>query len=140
MRTLVQRLQESDPSYDPVELALAQISELPGFDEAKRENPALTFRQYYDAARGRVVLDGNYGPFTSETWAEDGRRPYDVETALAVLEAVSDCICDYREFVYVGTDPETDEPIDEEQTTATAEDIRRCVFRSVVEIYGGLPW
>jgi hypothetical protein len=126
MKTLIQRIQENDPRYDPWAEAVAASGHT---------------RELADAAMSRVVLDGNYGPLSDSDWEEqDGRKPYSVAEALDILSDISDCIDDYREFVYVGTDPETDEPLEEEQTTATAEDIRRCVFRSVIEIYGGLPW
>lgn len=107
---IVDSIRDEDPSYDPIAAALAETG---------------ISREQYAAAFDRVVVDGNFGPISPDTWRdEDGREPASVSEALAVLGRVSDAIDDYRG----------------EDFTVEAGEIRRAVFREVVNIYGSLPW
>ena len=148
-RNIITMIQENHPVYDPLAWAIETLTtdDVPGYRAARAErvldpagSRALTLTDYVNAAWSRVSNDGYHGPLRDSDWAEqDGRRPYDVATSLAVLEVASDAIDDYREFVYDGED-ENGEPIEHEETTASAADIRRALFSDVVRIYGGLPW
>jgi len=120
MSTIIEQIQDEDPSFDPVALACHAS----GVD-----------RDRFAAALDRVYIDGFYGPVSAADWQQqDGREPSTVSEALRVLSTVSDDIDDYRETFYGGDEVEWQE------VTADASDIRREVFSAVLEIYGRLPW
>lgn len=124
MQSLIEQIQQEDPSFDPVALACEQS----GVD-----------REAFDAALDRVYSGGVYGPLSPSDWqAQDGREPATVAEALTVLARVSDSIDDYRETFY-GEDEDGDE-VEWQEITAHASDLRRELFSAFFEIYGRLPW
>ena len=128
-RGIVSRIQDDDPSFNPLAPALAR---------------AGVSSDLYHAAFDRVYFDGFYGPISAADWVEqDGRDPSTVTAALVILGRVSDEIEGYREII-VCSDPNCDHDDDGdhewEEETASAEEIRRDVFRIIIEIYGHLPF
>lgn len=76
-KTIIQEIQDDDPSFDPLGLAL-------------KKTPFVS-RKLWDAATDRVYFDGYYGPINPEEWKEqDGRKPYSVKEALKIIIRVLD--------------------------------------------------
>lgn len=74
-QSLINAIQQDDPSYDPLALALAKTPFI-GVD-------------LFSAACDRVYIDGYYGPVSAEDWKEtDGRKPYTVKEALNIIARV----------------------------------------------------
>jgi hypothetical protein len=93
-KNVIQRIQDEDPSYDPLAIAL-------------KKTPFVS-RKLFDAAADRIYFDGYYGPVSSAEWEEqDGRKPYTVSKALIIVAKVLDNIEDYYEIEYCDED-ETD--------------------------------
>ncbi len=124
MDTIIEQIQAEDPSFDPVALACEK---------------AGVAREAFAAVLDRVYFGGVHGPVSAAEWRQqDGREPYSVSEALAVLGRVSDAIDDYRETFYA--EDEDGDEVEWQETVAEASDIRREVFAAVFEIYGRLPW
>jgi hypothetical protein len=125
-KTIIDYIQDDDPSYDPLEGGLAR---------------ANVSRETFAAASDRVYFDGYYGPVSAEDWAEqDGREPAKVSDALGILAKVDNEIEDYRVTVIgLCDDEDCDVEHESDEVTASAHDISRAVFASVIEIYGTTP-
>lgn len=73
---ILDEIQEWDPQYDPLEIALTK---------------ANVSKETWDAACDRVYFDGYYGPLKDTDWKEqDGRQPYSVKEALKIIATVLD--------------------------------------------------
>ena len=129
MTTLLQRLSEDDPEYDPV----ANACEAAGIP-----------RDLFSAALNRVYYDGHYGPVSPQSWlaSHDGEEHAeavaDTADALEVLERVSDEIEGYCE-AQLGLDDAGDE-VEWTEETVSADEIRREVLQVLYYLYGRLPW
>ena len=80
--TVIDEIQNEDPSYDPLTYALIE---------------ANISRKTWEAATDRVYFDGYYGPISASDWEEqDGREPYTVSEALKIISTVLDEVEDYK--------------------------------------------
>ena len=76
-------------------------------------------------AMSRVNHDGKYGPYSDVEWSEIYEyEPMSVEDALEVLKEADRFIEDY----------------DCDDWTIDADEIGKCVWSFVIEIYGRIPW
>jgi len=114
MRSVISEIQNEDPSYDPLALALSR---------------ARVSREEFQVAWSTVLWDGVYGPSGLDPGAPG------VTASLEVLRAVRDAIDDYYELVYLGDD-ETGEPIERLELRCEAAVIARELFSPVIEIWG----
>lgn len=74
-KTIIDEIQDNDPSYDPLALALEKT---PDVD-----------KDLWKAATDRVYFDGYYGPLSPSDWEEqDGRKPYTLAEALTIIAKV----------------------------------------------------
>lgn len=139
-KSLIAMIQEDDPSYDPLALAL-------------KKTPFVGFK-LWQAACDRVYYDGYYGPINNLEWEEqDGRKPYSVKEAIRIIARVLANVEDVWEFEYCDTiqmQAEFDESFEWDSCEnckghrgnkiASAEDIRADLVPFYREIYGvGYP-
>lgn len=84
MKNLIEQIQDEDPSFDPLGVAL------------RRSHYS---RAIYNAACDRIYIDGYYGPVSATEWKEqDGRKPYYVSSALQIVGKVLSEVEDYGEY------------------------------------------
>lgn len=89
MKTLIEQIQEDDPSFDPLTAALNKTEDVD--------------KKLWDAATDRVYIDGYYGPINPDEWKEqDEREPYTVSGAILIMRKVLDNVEDYQELQYCG--------------------------------------
>lgn len=90
-KNIIEIIQEDDPSYDPLALALSKTP--------------FVGRKLWEAATDRIYFDGYYGPINADEWKEqDGRKPYSVSEALKIVSKVLDNVEDYWEIQYCAGD------------------------------------
>lgn len=89
MKSIIEEIQDDDPSFDPLALALAKTP--------------FVGKKLWLAACDRVYFDGYYGPINPVEWKEqDGRKPYSVKEALEIIAKVLENVEDYRDTRYCG--------------------------------------
>jgi len=110
-KSIIEIIQEDDPSYDPLKRALVESKY--DWDQWK-------------AACSRVYTDGYYGPVNTEEWAETtGWKPISVNDARELIARVLDKVEDYLQ--------DSDNQFME---IYSAEDIRAALVPFYGEIYG----
>lgn len=108
MKSIIEYIQDDDPSFDPLSQALTESN---------------VNRDLWTAACDRVFTDGYYGPISNEEWKEqDGREPYSVKDAIEVLKKVLDKVDDYRD--------------EDRSVIADAHEIKKALVPFWREIYG----
>lgn len=119
MKTVVDVIRESNPSYNPIETACEKA----GIDP-----------DYLKNAIDRVYTDGYFGPISAGTWEEeDGREPYSVAEALEILAKVAENVEDYW-------DSEDGEFGFDFNNRVDAHDIVKSEWKFLIDIYGSLPF
>lgn len=110
MKSIIEEIQEDDPSYDPLEEALSKTH-------------GYVSRKLWHAACDRVYYDGYYGPISSDDWKEqDGRKPYTVKEAIEILAKVLGYVEPYYD--------------DDRMVSVEASEIRAALVPFYKEIYG----
>lgn len=119
MRSVIEAIQDYDPSYNPIENA--------------RLSAGIT-EETLNAAIDRVYYDGYYGPISPNDWREqDGRSPDNVTDALDILRQVADNVDDYW-------DKDDGEFGFDFNSRVDSYDIVKAAWPFLTEIYGGLPF
>ena len=108
MKSVIEFIQEDDPSYDPLAMAL------------KKANVS---KELWKGACNRVYFDGYYGPVSDAEWEEqDGREPYSVKESIQVIARVLAQVTEYYNSW--------------ENASYSEEDIRAALVPFYYEIYG----
>jgi hypothetical protein len=127
-KNIIGIIQENDPSYDPLALALTKSN---------------IERDTWRAACSRVYYDGYYGPISNEDWLEqDGREPSSVEEATNIIAHVLEKVESYYEleFCEEGTTDTVCTGHSNWDTKVNADEIRAALIPFYKEIYGvGYP-
>jgi hypothetical protein len=119
MKSVIEMIQDENPSYDPIETA--------------REKAGIS-KDLLTAAIDRVFYDGYFGPIRPDDWAiEDGRDPYTVAEALEIMRKVADNVEDYW-------DNDDEEFGFDYNSRVDSYDIVKAAWPFLTEIYGGLPF
>ena len=119
MKSVVDQIRETNPSYDPLETA--------------REKAGISV-DTLKAAINRVYYDGYYGPISPESWLEqDGREPSTVSGALDILAKVAENVEDYW-------DNEDGEFGFDFNNLVDSTDIVKSEWKFLIDIYGSLPF
>lgn len=117
MKSIIEYIQDEDPSYDPLTQALAKLK---------------IDREDWKAANNRIYADGYFGPINQEEWEEQnpGWKSFTVKTAQEFVAKVLEEIGDYHE---AGETPGDYFPV-------AASEIRAALVPYYKEIYGvGYP-
>jgi hypothetical protein len=118
-KSLIELIQDNDPSYNPIETARIAA----GIDV-----------DTMNAAVDRVFYDGYYGPISPIDWEEeDGRKPYSVSEAIEILRNVAENVEDYW-------DKDDGEFGFDYNSRVDSYDIVKDAWPFLTEIYGSLPF